>query len=333
MEQNNNNEKGPEKRRYNSFLDQKRIIDRQEEYDLSDSEAAELIGIKESQYQRIKNKRPPEKDTHQHPLHSVEIFFKLAEKFNFDPIDIVKPDCPFRKKLFSVSLKMFKNEEDFNKHLLEYDLKYGRLAVFNTFPSSIYYLVDVKSSQERYKFLGNASLSDFSKLKIRNTEYYPITSVLEFALNPFHRFKLEEKGKILNKMIDSFSRDLLGHERRILRIFDPDEKDYYHDAPTCTILRNINTGLMPSPTDKNHLLILKSDELIEKMVNYGDLDTKTAIDTTECVDLLEIIKCYILDQNIGSFLKRLNEETSKRVKAMVNGNLNKFAPHLIQNKP
>lgn len=339
MEQNNNNKKGLEKRRYNSFLDNKKIIDRQEEYGLSDTEAAELLGIVETQYQRIKNTRPPEKDTHHHPLHSVEIFFKLAEKFNFEPIEIVKPDCSFRKKLFSVTLKRFKSEEDFNKYLLDYDLKYGRLTIFNTFPSSIYYLLDVQSSLERYAFLGKAGIEKFinldisNPLDISNTEYYPITAVLEFALNSFHRFQLEEKLQILEKMIESFWRDLLGHNRRVLKIFDPDAIDYYHDAPTCTVIREISTVLMPSPTDKNHLLVIKSDELIEKMMEYEKLTTQTHIDTTECVDLLRIIKSYLTEgnRNVDYFLNQLSKVASERLETMVLKSLNRFAPHLIQN--
>lgn len=329
FENDSKKEKKTETEPFETFLNCQKVESLREGKSLEPKDIGRLLGVSKSTYLRIENKVKPDIQNKHHTFHYVEKFFKLAEILNIDPVDIVKPDCTFRKSLFTVSLLKFENLNDCNKHLFDYEEKYGRLIVFNTFPSTIYYLDNVEYSRKRYDFLGRTSLNEFEEINIRNIEYYTITSLLEFAINPFGRFGSEEKVGILTKMIDSFSRNIFGHERRVLRIFDPDAKDYYHDAPTCTIFRAIKTAFIPSPTNKNHLLAIRSDELVEDMTCYGQLDPNIAIDTAECIDLLKIVKSYVLDQDIHAFINRIDDETSKRVKTMVKKSLKKYAPGLL----
>ncbi len=272
---------------------------------------AEAMGVSESTYRKIVNgNNTSALDKH------IGNFVKLANKLDISLIELIKDDYKFKDKFFHIQLKDLKNEDAFNSYLYNLEEQYGRFTVFNTFPSSIYYRDKVPNSRKRYELISNFN----HEKTLSNREYYPINEVLSFGFNFCNRFTKNEKISILNKMINIFFRDknANGNENKHLKIFNPETINYYHDSPTSSVFVEINTVLIPSPTNKYELCIIESQEVTKDIREYLNHKPQM-LGTQDSVKILKALKdCLEQDGEIITFINNLANLESKLVPSVTN---------------
>lgn len=252
-------------------------------------------------------------------------FFELLGLLDSNPIDVVTEDCQFRGQLSSVNLMKFETEDEFNDKLYQFEKAYGRSTVFNAFPSTIYYR-DGNSSLSRYELLTNKPKKNF--------EFYPISEVLDFSFNSsfdaYSYFSVEEKVAIFDKIIASFSRNEgnKGHQLKHIHIFDHNVIEYFHDAPTCTYHIDIDTVLMPSPTHKNTLLVIKSPSLVNDLDDYMMKSEEKMLGTMQSVKLLQVIRSSLAkNKTVDEFIFELKRKSTPNADDYVEFVLNSLPDH------
>lgn len=273
-------------------------------------EMAEKLEIPLVTYKRM------ESNANKRRFADVKLFLKLATILKIDPIDVVTADCPLREQLSSVSLEE-KTEESFDEFLHELEKKYGRFAVYNLFPSSIYYET-TSFSMRRYDFLSN--LQESSDHTLRNSEFYPIDKVVDFGFSIVSRFSKDGKVAILDKIIKNFSKSSSGNgsQYKDIHIFDPKAADFYHDASTCTFITKTATLLMPSPTSKYDMLKIRSEKMAKKMNFYNRMNEEIVLSTKLSVQILEILRdCLKSTGDVYDFLEQLKNDNRKSYEMVV----------------
>lgn len=248
---------------------------------------AEKLDVSTKTYQRI-----VVKETESFKQH-VLFFVKLSKLLDVDPIQLLSKEFNEKYLFSSVKVKRFSDEDEFNKFLLKLEKEEGRTAIFNSFPSTIYYR-ESASSHERYEYLSGSPEKNF--------EFYSICSVLSFcfntSFNPFSYFTIEQKIEILSKIIRSFSRDEKDEKKsgdylKQIHVFDPNIIEYFHDSPTCTFFRKIGLILIPSPTNRHELIAIRSIEFADKIYNYMKGSDGKVLQTKETVMLLKDLKSVL----------------------------------------
>lgn len=274
---------------------------------------AKILGVSTKKYQRVvvTQERSLEDD--------VILFIKLAETLGIDPIELVNHDNDNRHLISSIKIKRFSSEDEFNSFLLKFEKENGRTAIFNMFPSTIYYR-NSTASNKRYELLsGNPD---------KNVEFYSVCAILDFcfnvSFNPYCSFSREEKIGILGKIIQSFSKDendkhKHGHFLKQLHIFDPNVIGYFHDSPTCTYFKKKGLVLIPSLTNRHELIVIRSIEFAEKIDSYMKESDSKILQTKESVKFLRNIKtCLENNKNIYQFVEELKINNNEYAKYIFN---------------
>ena len=272
----------------------------------SAKEAAHQFGYTLSTYNRIECKKS-NLDVHQ--------FLELAKGFGVDARDLLKDEL--MDEFPGARLDIFETDEQFNEFLFELEA-YGRIGIFNTFPSVIYCLNGNLSREKR--------LNRLSSYDTKNIEFYPITAVLNFCFSLCSPYSREGKIAILGKIIQMFSEE--GHVYNQLNFINTAGFNFPREAPECEIINDVSeskadTLLIVAPFYKYSVIMIRSFEIVKKIKKVIKRDDKILY-TPLSVNLLRHLKeCIQEELTIEQFLTRLNDKSpGSELVPMLLANLN-----------
>jgi len=231
---------------------------------------------------------------------------ELAELLGVDVFDILQDE--YKKKVANVRLVQCSNASDVNKFLHDYEKQYGgRTAIFNSFPSLLYYADNDQARCARHGYL--------IKRGVKNHEYYPLRSVLRFGFSEFSVFSISQKIKILNEFIGSFgsSKDF-----RVFVVVDDDGFMYSPFASDCEILGE-EVLIISAPFYQNSLIVIKSSNTIEDILENMSSNPQRIMDENRVEKMLSILlRCLEDGACLPDFVLALKEEKSKFYRHVVN---------------
>lgn len=237
----------------------------------------------------------------------IDSLCKLADLLEVAMVELLKDEYKARivkkieKKIETVRLINFNNRDDLNKFLYEEEKHYeGRIGIFNSFPSMIYYPDDGQWRCERYHYMAKKSLT--------NKEYYPIRSLLNFVFSDFyfHNFSKEDKIKVINNFIDA-------HKRFTNQAYIVADVEGFTCSPfwaDCEILGN-DYIIITAPYYQNAIFTIKSVGVVEELKPVIDEIKENIIDIHKIIKMLKILlSCIDKEKSIIDFLVELKYKDS-----------------------
>jgi hypothetical protein len=176
---------------------------------------------------------------------------KVAKELNIDWFDIL--DDKYQDMISTIEIISFNNANNLNDHLYKIEKKhdFGRIGIFNKFPSLIYYPNNVEEREKRYIYLTESAN--------KNDEYYSLRSILEFGFSPFSEFYIKDRVNILNNVINAH-----GATTHTVNIIDNTKVSYSRTSTECEIVGKDHI-LMQSPYYTNSLLSIRSRSLVRSL--------------------------------------------------------------------
>jgi len=227
-------------------------------------------------------------------------FLLLAKKLTVDPRYLLNDG--FMDDLPSISFLKFPDADHLETFLIGEE-KGGRVAIFNKFPSSIYYNNNSAARERRLKNL--------SSYDARNTEYYPVTAIIEFGFSICSQFSKKEKLSILEKILMIFSDHGTGHLYNQLNIIDSSMLQMPQGSTECEFIPNTDVFMVSAPMYSHSILIIRSLMLVKE---FGKIQArnKGLFYTSRSSRFLSILRdCISEDKSIHEFAKSLMNENRR----------------------
>lgn len=230
----------------------------------------------------------------------------LAEFLGLDVFDLLQDE--YKNKIANASLVRFSNTSELNRFLYSYEQEYkGRTAVFNSFPSLLYYADLDQARLARYGYL--------TKHGINNHEYYPLRSILNFGFSEFSIFSKDQKIKILREFIGSFD---LSANFRVFVVVDGDDFIYSPFASDCEILGN-EVLIISAPFYQNSLLVIKSANTVDDILDSMFCNRERIMDENRVKKMLMILlQCLEKGADLMHFITALKQNQSRFYEYVMN---------------
>lgn len=231
----------------------------------------------------------------------------LADLLGVEIFDILQ--SKYKAKIASVKLHRFKNRSELSKFYYELEKAYGgRTALLNSFPSMLYNpeedSVDSDVQNARYEFL-------MCNDHIKNQEYYPIRSVLNFGFSDFSSILLKkQKIHVLNQFISAYEN--ASDDKKVVVFTDDAQQKLVCSqfAADCEILGD-ELLVITAPFYSNAVITIKSTRLVKDLRADFAKSSKRKMKDERVIKMLKILlEVMEKDGSVHDYVRLLKEKES-----------------------